>query len=80
MQDLKKKKYEQVFEETLLMLAHRRQNDPEFSLREMKRLLETEYVNQGNDWVGRGSLFDVVEEATLAAYELFYSRWSKENE
>ncbi len=62
-----------------MSLEHRRQNDPEFNLMEMKRLLETEYVNQGNDWVGRGSLFDVVEEATLAAYELFYSRWSQEN-
>ena len=78
MQDLKKQKYEEVFEDTLLNLEYRRQNDPDFNLVEMKRLIETEYVNQGNDWVGRGGLFDVVEEATLAAYELFYSRWRQE--
>jgi len=78
MSDFKQDKYKETFEATINMLTNRRAKDPSFSLADLEKLMKTEYINQGNDWVGRGSLQDIVVDATLAAYEVFYSEWKNE--
>ncbi len=42
-----------------------------FSAPEAQEVLESLYVSQGNNWVGRGALAELTMEATLAAYEQF---------
>jgi len=76
--ELKKQKYDQTFEATLNHLEMRRLKDPSFTLDELEELIETEYINMGNDWSGRGSLYHVTQKAKLAAYEIFHSEWKQE--
>jgi len=35
-------------------------------------------VLDGNDWIGRGELGDIISQATIAAYELFIHQWKNE--
>lgn len=78
MSDLKNQKYRQVFEATIAQLTIRRRTDPKFTIEDLRQLLHTEYTHQGNDWVGRGSLAQVVQSATIAAYEQFLTEWQNE--
>ncbi len=77
MGDLKEKHYKEVFDATFAQLTLRRRLK-QLSLEECRKLLETEYINQGNDWVGRGSLQEIVSSATIAAYEVFIVNWEQE--
>ncbi|HEY9053532.1 MAG TPA: hypothetical protein VIO60_01800 [Rectinemataceae bacterium] len=74
--DWKERKREEVFEGTLKGLENRRRIDPEFGLEEARSSLEHLYVLDGNNWLGRGELGDIVSEATIAAYEHFIHEWS----
>ncbi len=76
--ELKKQKYNQIFEATLTYLEMRRRQDPSFTIKELEDLIETEYINMGNDWTGHGSIYHVTQKAKLAAYEIFHSQWEKE--
>ncbi len=78
MSDLREQKYRQVFEATLAQLAARRRADPHFTIKELEQLLHSEYIHQGNDWVGKGSLAEIVQGATIAAYESFLAEWQRE--
>lgn len=69
MEDIKEKLYRETFDAIIAQVTYRRRTDRTFDAHEIKKLLETAYVNLGNDWVGRGSLYDTVQEATIAAYE-----------
>jgi hypothetical protein len=60
--------YRQVFEETCGHLESALRED-RLTRDELERLLEAAYVDQGNDWLGRGSFYDIVQAATIAAYE-----------
>ncbi len=44
----------------------------------LEELLHTAYVNQGNNWLGRGAVHEVSLSATIAAYEQTLERWRKE--
>ncbi len=80
MPDLKEQKYRQVFEATVAQLTMRRRSDPHFTINELEQLLQSEYIHQGNDWVGKGSLADIVSGATIAAYESFLADWQNEKD
>ncbi|MDX9827925.1 MAG: hypothetical protein RBT73_09285 [Spirochaetia bacterium] len=75
--DWREKKREEVFESTLRGLQNRRRIDPSFSLDDLKSALNHLYVLDGNDWLGRGELGDIVSSATIAAYEHFQIEWNK---
>jgi len=79
MTDWQDEKYHQVLEETLAHVAQRRRADPTFTRTSLERLLQTQYVNYDNDWVGRGSVQDIVCAATIAAYEHALVEWRKES-
>jgi hypothetical protein len=76
--DLKEKHYQNTFEAVIAQLTMRRRLDNDFDLDECKKLLHTEYINDGNDFIGRGSLGDIVQDATIAAYEAFIVEWESE--
>lgn len=80
MSDLREKQYQHTFEATIAQLTLRRRIQGDFTLSECAKLLETEYINQGNNWIGRGSLQDIVLQATIAAYEVFIAEWQYDDE
>ncbi len=71
-------KYREIFEGTLNGLQRRRSVDPEFAILDAENQLAHLYVLDGNDWLGRGELGDIVSQATIAAYELFIHEWKSE--
>lgn len=77
--DWREAKYSEVFEGTLRLLVLRRERDAEFGIGDAERILGHLYVSDGNDWIGRGELGDIVMSATVAAYEYFVSEWKRES-
>lgn len=70
--------YKQVFDEETLGLERRKAHDPDLSINELENILESLYVSEGNNYVGRGPVADIVMSATIAAYEQFIGEWKKE--
>ncbi len=77
MQDIRDQKYKETFEATVAQITMRRRLYKEFTLQELQKLLETAYINQGNEWGGKGSLQDIVQEATIAAFEYLIAEWQE---
>ena len=76
--DWEERKYREVFEQTCSQLWTRRLTDPTFTLQQAQGLLEAAYVDQGNDYIGRGPVVEIVQAATIAAYEHILAEWSDE--
>ncbi|MCE5255850.1 MAG: hypothetical protein LLF89_03280 [Spirochaetaceae bacterium] len=71
-------KREEVFEGTLKSLENRRRKDPQYTLQSAQSELDHFYIQDGNNWLGRGELGDLVMSATIAAYEHFIFEWRSE--
>ena len=71
----KEKTYDDTYDKTQRSLVRRRADDPSFDLESARGVLKHLYIQDGNDWGGRGELQDIVMKATLDAYEHFLSRW-----
>jgi hypothetical protein len=78
--DWRDEKREEVFESSLKGLENRRRVDKSFTLDDAKSSLNHLYILEGNDWLGRGELGDIVASATIAAYEHFIHEWGAELE
>ena len=76
--DWKDTKYDSVFESCLLGLERQREADPSFTPDAARGVLAHLYVQDGNDWAGRGEIQDIQIRATIAAYEHFLSEWTAE--
>ena len=76
--DWPQRKHAEVFDRVCLDLERRRARDPAFTPAELEGLLKTAYVNQGNDWVGKGAVSETLQAATIAAYEHDLAEWKKE--
>jgi hypothetical protein len=72
-------KYSQVFDEELLGLERRKEQDPSYSLSDAVGILKNLYIMDGNDWTGRGFVGDTTMSATIAAYEHFIAEETKES-
>jgi len=70
--------YKQIFEEETLGLERRRAHDGNLSIDELENILQSLYVNDGNNYVGRGPVGDIMMAATIAAYEQFIGEWKRE--
>ncbi|WP_428771056.1 hypothetical protein V1L52_04210 [Treponema sp. HNW] len=70
--------YKQVFDEETLGLERRKAHDPDLSINELENILESLYVSEGNNYVGRGPVGDIIMSATIAAYEQFIGEWKRE--
>jgi hypothetical protein len=77
-ENMRERHYQETYDATIAQLTIRRRLDQNFTIDECQKHLQTEYINQGNDWVGRGSLQHIVQEATIAAYEAFIAEWRSE--
>ena len=69
------KRYDEVFDALYRYLDERRRTDPAFSPDDIRAFLKDAYVRLGNNWIGRGTLFDTTQNATIAAYETFLANW-----
>ena len=67
-------KFKEIYEKTFDQLEYRRNHDEKFSVKELEQQLETFYVDEGNDWTGRGLPGQTVKSATIAATEAFLER------
>jgi len=72
--DSHEEKFDEIYEKTFDQLEYRWNHDEAFSVRDLERQLETFYVDEGNDWAGRGLPGQVVKSATIAATEAFLER------
>lgn len=66
--------FQEVYESTLAQLRYKQANDTNFSTEEIEGQLDSLYIYQGQDWVGRGSLSEVKTAAAIAAFETFLSK------
>ena len=71
------RKFQEVFEQTRADLQARWPRLDATAVAELRGTLETQYVASGNDWVGRGRLNDIVQQATIAAMESTLADWEK---
>ncbi|NBF40055.1 MAG: hypothetical protein GVY14_06525 [Spirochaetes bacterium] len=67
-------KFNEIYEKTFDQLEYRWNHDDDFSVKDLERQLQTFYVDEGNDWAGRGLPGQVVKSATIAATEAFLER------
>ena len=78
--DWQDKREEEIFESTLKGLETRKQKDRNFTLQTAKAELDHLYIQDGNNWLGRGELGDLVVSATIAAYEHFIAEWRHQSD
>jgi len=63
--------YKEAFETELRGLKRRCEHDPNCTVEELKGTLKALYVFQGNNWDGRGEVYELGLAATIAAHEYF---------
>ncbi|MCL1818340.1 MAG: hypothetical protein FWG35_05360 [Spirochaetaceae bacterium] len=78
MADWEEQKFNEIFDNIYATTKYRRFIDPGFGVRDLRRLLEALYVNDGNDQGGRGKVGDIVSAATIAAHEQVLAEWEKD--
>ncbi len=61
--------YDRVFDTTAEATEARLRDEPAFTIAELEKLLESQYVADGLKWTGRNSPQEIRRAATIAAYE-----------
>lgn len=74
------KKYEEVFQSVCNYVDHQRETDPDFTVNKLQKMLETEYINEGNGWTGKSEVQEAISSATIAAYQHKIVEWQKEHQ
>lgn len=69
------KTFDEAFDTVYANIIHRKENDPDFTKQSLKELLDSLYVNQGNNWVGRSQAQELINDATVAACEAVLFDW-----
>jgi hypothetical protein len=75
-QTVLQRRYDEVFDALYRYLEERRCTDPNFTPAHIKGFLKDAYVRLGNNWTGKGALFETTQNATIAAYETFLANWT----
>jgi len=70
--------YEDAFQNAYEGFQLRKRNDETFTRSFFQGLLESMYVAQGNNWLGRGEAKEASQNAMIAAAELLLSEWVEE--
>jgi len=61
--------YDSTFESVYEALADLARRDPMCAVQQIRGILKSLYVRQGNDWAGRGVVGDTGIDASIAAHE-----------
>jgi hypothetical protein len=78
MEDWQQEKFNEIFDNVYATTKYRRFSDSSFTIEDLERLLQTLYVNDGNDQSGRGKVGDIISEATIAAHEQVLAEWKRD--
>jgi hypothetical protein len=70
--------YNETFDEELRGLTRRRETDSSCKVKDIEGILNSLYIMEGMDHIGRGSLQDTIISARIAAYEHFIAQWKAE--
>jgi len=76
----REERYNNLFEGFCSQIRERLNSDLSFSIKDVKKLLETQYVFEGHDWAGRGEPMNTVIAAAVAAYEHIIAEWEKRSQ
>lgn len=60
-------KYDDTFEKIYKDLKYQLSHDERYGIEDLEKLLESMYVYEGQDWIGRGGIKAIVNSATIAA-------------
>lgn len=72
--------YRDTYEATIKAIEYRRNSDPEYTIEELRRQLETMYIIEGNNYGGRGLSAQIDLEATIAGLQVALNQWQNEGE
>jgi len=72
--------YKETFDEEIRGLTRRLQTDSTCKIEDLEGILNSLYIMDGADHIGRGSLQDIILSARIAAYEHFIAQWKAETE
>ena len=75
-QDWNDSLYQRAYDQMYALLCERRRCGE--SAQAIRDQLAWEYVASGVDWVGKGAVWHITQEATIAAYETFLAAWDEE--
>jgi hypothetical protein len=70
----KEERYREVYDAVCTQLE-KQKAEGKLTKEQLRGLLESAYVNQGNDFAGRGEAMNITIDATVAAYECFLADW-----
>ena len=77
MKDWKTIKYQKVYNNTIENIESRKQNEPDFDIKKLEQILETEYMNEN---MGNNSeIAQITLDATIAALQASLAEWKKES-
>ena len=76
--DWEEKKYQEVFDDETRLLFRRRASEAHCTIDDIQGILDSLYIFDGNNAVGRSSVQQLAISATIAAYEAFIHQWKKE--
>ena len=74
-----RRRYDEVFDALYRYLEEKRRTDPSFTPDHIRGFLKDAYVRLGNNWTGKGTLFETTQNATIAAYETFLANWTADS-
>lgn len=71
-EEVTREKFDEQFDKVYLSMVKKLEEDPGYSTEKLKEFIESLYVLQGNDWLGRGEAYHQKLSATIAACETLY--------
>lgn len=71
-------KYQEVFDDETRLLLRRRASDASCTIDDIRGILNSLYILDGNNADGRSSVQQIALSATIAAYEAFIHQWQRE--
>ena len=71
-------KYQEVFDDETRLLLRRRASDTSCTIDDIRGILNSLYILDGNNADGRSSVQQIALSATIAAYEAFIHQWQRE--
>lgn len=61
--------YGVTYRDEIVGILRRKENNPSCSLEDLESVLDSLYIQEGNNWEGRGQIQDLILSATISAYE-----------
>lgn len=63
--------YDKTYKDEIVGILRRKESDPLCSVEDLESILSSLYIQEGNNWEGRGQVQDIILSATINAYEHF---------